>query len=178
MKNKTRHVVFLAALLAGCVISAGAQKLGPRVSDAVTGVSVEPPAGWISKLNDKSETVIHESGGGGFAANMNFKSEKNAWSLTDYANVGTKYILDHYKDIGTDSTTLVSRTSFTTAKKVAGIRAIFVSVFKGFTVRSTQYYFAGSGDNRYIVTFTALDADNKVNDKLFDKSAKTFTIDK
>lgn len=175
--NKLHLTVSAMTITLVLAFGAHAQKLAPRYTDPAIGVSIQPPKGWTADTSSDGTAVITAPAVDGFKANMNIKTEVNSLKLAEYVTTGVDHILANYKQLGTESTTLAGRTKFNSTSGVTGIRIIMVSIYKGYVVRSTQYYFQGKAGRKYVVTFTSMDKDKKTNDPLFDRSARTFALE-
>ena len=147
----------------------------PRYSDTAARFSVQPPVGWTIGKNDKGDPTVWGPKSGSITPNLNFRHVTSELTLDKFADASIKYILDHYKDMGTESTALESRGKFNTTSGIAGVKIIFVSAYKGFNIKTTQYLFP-RGQDKYLLTFTSLA--NETTDAAFDTSVRSFRFDK
>ena len=143
------------------------------------GFSICVPLGWkVEAREGQKFKLVFGPPGQRFTPNLNFRDHNDSTLIDDYATAGIDYLLEHYKDVGADSLKLLKREPFTTAAGDSGVKVTLRSEFKGLLVRSLQYYFNGKGDQKVIMTATALEADQVTLDPIFDQAAKSFRIEK
>ncbi len=143
------------------------------------GFSICIPAGWkVKEKEGQKFKLLFGTSGQHFTPNINFRDHNDSRLLADYATAGIDYLLENYKDVGADSVKLVKREPFTTAGGASGVKATFRSEYKGLLIRSLQYYLNGKGDQKVIMTATALEVDQATLDPIFDQAAKSFRVEK
>ena len=150
-----------------------------RHVEPLGGFSVCPPEGWalVEPAEGQKYKKFFAAPVNDFKSNLNFRDETAAISLTEYTDASIDYILSHTKDMGTDSTSLVSKDNITTTAGLTGKKAVLISTYKGFNIRSAIYFFGGKNDLKILLTFTSLEADKERDDKMFDAVARTFKFD-
>lgn len=169
-------------LLAASVLFIGAhhsfaQEHCTRHVEQQGGFSICLPDGWdVRERPNQKYRVLFGPVSDSFAPNVNFKDQISTLALQDYVTSETKNILARKADLGMDSIDLVSQSNFTTASGLRGLRAVFVSLYKGFSVRTIQYYFDVGNDRKLIVTGTSLEKNKEVFDGVFDRVAKSFRM--
>jgi hypothetical protein len=170
--KKTIATLLTLFLALACVAQAPAERY--VASDGV--LSIRPPAGWIWQAREGSK---YKSAFGPasdvFRANLNFQDEMTAISLDDYADACIEHILKTYEKLGATNAKRVSRTEIVTDSKERGIKVAYLCEYKGLQINSVQYLF-DTGKKKLIATFTALEAEKAVNDRIFDAAIKTFEI--
>jgi hypothetical protein len=150
-----------------------------RYSKAASGFSICPPEGW-TRSDESGEkypkffAAVPNDG----KANLNFQLADSKLSLADYVTAANKYTLEHVKEIGFDSLTLISRTEFVTSSKEYGFRLIYSGSARGMSIRSNQFVFDLNQSQKIILTFTSLESYQAVNDSFFDAVAATFQLEK
>lgn len=143
------------------------------------GFSICIPAGWkVEEKEGQKFKFLFGTSGQRFTPNINFRDHNDSRLLDDYATAGIDYLLENYKVVGADSVKLVKREPFTTASGASGVKVALRSEYKGLLVRSLQYYFNGKGDQKVIMTATALEVDQATLDPIFDEAAKSFRVEK
>lgn len=143
------------------------------------GFSICIPTGWkVEEREGQKFKLLFGTRGQHFIPNINFRDHNDSRLLADYATAGIEYLLENYKDVGADSVKLVKREPFTTASGGSGVKVTFRSEYKGLLVRSLQYYLNGQGDQKLIITGTALEVDHETLDPIFDQAAKSFRVEK
>ncbi len=175
-------ILAITLLIFTFVLSSVAQKTCDRYSPAGGGSSICPPAGWRwADGKEPNSKVMFGPASNVFVANINFREEATALSLKNYVDASVDQILAAFNKpdntAGVTSVRLMSRTDFVTERNLIGIKVVFLDDLNGLLIKSTQYYF-DAGNKMVIVTFTALDSEKAVNDKLFDASAKSFQVNK
>jgi hypothetical protein len=150
-----------------------------RHVEPLGGFSVCPPEGWalVEPTEGQKYKKFFAPPVNDFKANLNFRDETAAIGLTEYTDASISYILSHTKDMGTDSTSLVSKSDITTAAGLTGKKAVLISTYKGFNIRSAVYFFSGRTDLKILLTFTSLEADKERDDKMFDAVARTLKFE-
>jgi hypothetical protein len=172
--NKTIASILLTLFLA---VSGLAQAPADRYIATAGGFSLRPPTGW--KLEQKEGEKYKSAFGPAsevFVPNLNFKDAVNAIALAEYADASVEYILKTYEKFGATNLKLISRTDFVTDSKERGVKIVFRCEYKGMQINTAQYYF-DTGVIKLIATFTALESEKAVNDKLFDAAVKTLQIE-
>lgn len=106
------------------------------------------------------------------------------WAINEDPKFAYKTIVmkqspeDMAKQTGASEIGPASQSDFITTSKEIGIKVTFQSVSNGLRLRSTMYFFAGKGDNKLLVTFTALETQAQVLDSVFDRSMKSWQMDR
>ena len=136
------------------------------------------PDGWVvrERPNEKYRALFGEASNN-FAPNINFKDEVSELTLSAYVAAGVRLILASTEKLGATSIEPLGQSDFTTESGMRGVRAVFQTLYKGFLVRTTQYYFDAGGNRKIIVTCTSLDQNKEVFDQVFERSAKSFRLE-
>lgn len=170
-------------MLIGVVVVIGARCLSAQPNcnrhvEPQGGFSICIPDGWASreKENEKFKFLFGQPSDD-FAPNLNFKEEMSTLALSDYVAAGVRNILANKEKIGATSIEPLGQSDFTTDSGMRGIRAVFQVLYKGYLVRTIQYYFDAGNSRKLIVTGTSLDKNKEVFDRVFDQAAKSFRLD-
>jgi hypothetical protein len=141
------------------------------------GFSVCIPDSWTvrEEQNEKYKQIVGQPSDG-FTPNINFREETTTMSLSSYVAAGVKNILASTEKLGATSIEPLGQSDFTTEAGLRGIRAVFQTMFKGFLVRTIQYYFDAGDGRKFIITSTSLDKNKEVFDRVFDRNAKSFRL--
>jgi hypothetical protein len=176
---RIRVIVLWVLALALSASFAAAQEC-TRHTEAAGGFSVCLPGGWTAEgsSDSKFKTLFAPSQPGQVRANINFRDDSRDISLSEYVDASVKYMFEHPEQLeGVSELKVASRQSLTTDLGLAYVRVAFHSVFKGFVLRTVQYYFS-LGSSKLIVTGTELEKDQSTFDPLFDRAAKSFKWEK
>jgi hypothetical protein len=174
-----KNFAFATAILFLLTGLNSAQDSCPRHVETGGGFSICVPIGWkVEAREGQKFKLVFAPRGERFTPNLNFRDDNDSRLLDDYATAGIDYLLENYKDVGADSVKLVKREPITTAAGASGVKVTFRSEYKGLLVRSLQYYLNGKGDQKVIMTGTALEVDQETLDPIFDQAAKSFRVEK
>jgi hypothetical protein len=174
-----KKIAFATALVFLVTLTGRAQDLCQRQVEPVGGFSICIPEGWrVKEQEGQKFKLLFGTPGQYFTPNINFKDSVDPRSINDYATAAIEYLLEHYKDVGADSVKFVKQEPFPTTSGVSGVKASYRAEFKGLLIRSVQYYLNGKGDQKLIMTATALEVDQATLDPIFDRAAKSFRLEK
>ena len=166
----------LSAVVLVLVLALGgfAQGVCKRHVEQQAGYSICVPPGWTveEKENQKYKLLLAPPEAG-FTPNIHFIDELNAAPLADYVTGSIKYATEHYEQIGATSMKVVSQSNFRTTSGLPAIRVAFITEFKGVMVRTLQYYFEGTDEQKLIVTCTFLEEEKAVLDPVFERALKS-----
>ncbi len=150
-----------------------------RYSKPGSGFSFCPPEGWTrSDESGQKFPQFYAAAPNEGKANLNFQLADSKLPLADYVAVANKYTLEHVKETGADSVSLVSRTEFETASKEKGFLLIYDVSAKGMSIRTNQFVFGLNQSQKIFLTFTFLESYQAVNDRFFAAVAGTFQLEK
>ena len=182
LKTRLANLIVATAfvLLSASTLSAqfSAQAGCTRHVEPEGGFSICIPDGWIVEQQqaDQKFRALFGPRVEGFSPNINFKEEITSAALGDYVTAGIRLILASKERIGADSIVSLGRSDFRTEFGLMGVRADFQTLYKGFLVRTLQYYFDAGNDRKLIVTATSLEKNKAVFDPMFERSAKSFRL--
>ena len=177
MKTVPKKAIWLTLLAAMQLLFfanlAASQELGERYEEKRFGISMQMPFGWTlgPVESDGGRSYFGPAGKDGTKANVNFQKEKAHSDLGPYVTAAMLAASKENKDL-----TVVSWTELKTTSKIPCIRIISTATIQGFPLQFNQYFFTGTGDDKFTVTFTAYEKDKTTNDKIFDLSAATFSL--
>ena len=135
------------------------------------------PQGWtVSEQEGEKFKFYFAPPSERFRQNINFKEEASAIALDLYATAGIEHILKNYATFGASTVTNLSKTSFTTAKGLASVKATFHAEYKGLMIRTIQYYFNDVG-RKLVLTCTGLEADEATLVPVCDRAAESFQLE-
>lgn len=175
--NKVPQLLLFAILILIAAHHTPAQQLCNRHVESQGGFSMCIPDGWIVRERENQKyQVMYGQRSDGFTPNINFKEEMAAMALSDYVAAGTRNMLATKEKLGADSIEPLGQSDFTTEVGLRGIRSIFLTSYKGFWVRSIQYYFDIGNGRKIIITATNLEKNKEVFDRVFDRAAKSFRM--
>lgn len=151
-----------------------------RHTELQGGFSLCIPDGWVvrEKKPDAKYRSLFGPMSNGFAPNINFRDEMSDLKLSAYVAEGIKLVLASTQKIGATSIEPLGQSDFITDSGIRGIRAIFQTLYKGILVRTTQYYFPAGSNRKIIVTCTGLDNNKEVFDRVFDRTVKSFRLER
>ena len=156
-----------------------AQDFCKRHAEPAGGFSFCPPEGWTTREKEGEKfKLFFGPASANFAVNMNVKEEESALPLADYVAAGTRVVLASAEKLGATSIKVVSQSDFVTAAKQPGIKVVYQTLYKGLLIRTIQYLFDGPNQKKLVFTFTALESEKETFDPIFERSVKTFQIDK
>ena len=175
MKKLSRLVLFASLILAGTGhISA---QSCTRHSEPQGGFSICIPDSWtVTAREGQKYQGLFSPATEGFTPNMNFKEEMSTLPLSEYVASSARQILAAKEKLGATSIEPLGQSDFTTESGMRGIRNVFQTMYKGFLIRTIQYYFDAGSDRKLIVTGTSLDKNKEVFDRVFDRTVKSFRI--
>ncbi|MDX6612517.1 MAG: hypothetical protein QOD75_1703 [Blastocatellia bacterium] len=172
---------FLSAmtLLLVCAAAVAAQGTCVRYLETGAGFSFCPPDAWTIQEQAGEKYKVMFGTGANFKPNINIKEQTSAGTLAEYAELAKKLIVSKENREKLGATTLVAldQSEFITTSGLSGIKVTYQTEFKGYLIRSLQYYFELKGGIKIIVTGTSLVADKETLDPLLDRSLKTFRIE-
>lgn len=178
MKLMTKTSLVFALLLTGVALGQ-AQETWQRNVEPQGGFSLCVPEGWsIEAQKDDKFKMLFAPHNDTFTANINFKKADSALSAASFLMASIKDVFVSVPaNYGTGGIKLVGWTDFTAAAGRTGSKLVFEVEYKGFLIRSVQYYFEGEGTDRFIITGTCLMKDADSFDHLFDRAAKSFQLE-
>ena len=164
-------IAFATLLLA--VLPLFAADVGKRHHESAGGFSFCPPQGWtIQAFPGLKYSIAAGPAANGFAPNVNVVDEAADMSLPAYVDTSKKMLskaFKGYKEVG--------NREFKTTAGLKGSRLIIQSNQNGTQLRQTFYFFAGKGDQKLVVTCSALASGGEKLDEVFETSLKTFVLD-
>ena len=176
MRKILCSAAFALALTFNCVAQEAACQ---RHSETAGGFSICAPEGWrVEERTGQKYRIIFGPRGEVFTPNLNFKDEASSTSLADYVAASLKNILANYEKVGATSVKVVDQADFKTDSGLVGVRVSLSTVYRGLTIRTLQYYFNGKSGQKWIVTGTSLEPERETNDKVFDRAARAFRLDR
>jgi len=176
MKKLLISAAFVVVLTFTGVAQEGACQ---RHSESAGGFSICQPEGWsVVQREGQKYKIVFGPRGETFTPNINFKEEANSAALADYVASSLKVILENYEKFGATGVKVIDQADFKTDSGAPGIRVSLSTIFKGLTIRTIQYYLEGNPGQKLIVTGTSLEADQNTNDKVFDRAARSFRLDR
>jgi len=150
-----------------------AADVGKRHNETAGGFSFCPPQGWtVRNLPGLKYSIVAGPASKGFAPNINVVDETAGMSLTAYVDANKKMLskaFKSYKELG--------KREFKTTSGLKGTRLVIQSDQNGTLLRQAFYFFAGTGDNKFVVTCSALASGGEEIDEVFEASLKTFVLD-
>lgn len=175
-----KKALSLFAVILTFTLAAAAQDVCKQRAATGAGFSFCLPEGWLAETDPGDKYPSYSSPAGAKArGNLNFKDVVSETALADFVTASNKYSLENLtKNDDVKSLKLLSRADFITAAKDKGEKLVYLMEYKEFTMRSLQFYFAGKGNRKIIMTFTSLDADKDVMEKFVDDTIKTVQLDK
>jgi hypothetical protein len=172
-----RTLLLLSMLLTGAS-GAAAQETCARNVEPQGGFSLCVPDGWtVSEREGEKYKLLFAPPGERFTANINMKDSVSAMALDEYVATSVDYILKNYTQFGATTVKALTRDSFPTKTGVTGIKATFRTEYKGFLIRTIQYYFSGKATEKLTLTCTLLETDQVTFDPICDRAAKTFQLE-
>ncbi len=175
-----RKALALFAVILTFALAAAAQDVCKQRTATGAGFSFCLPEGWVGETDPGDKYPSYSSPAGSKAhGNINFKDLIVETTLAEFVTANNKYSLENLtKNEEVKSLKLLSRADFVTASKDKGEKLVYLMEYKDFTMRSFQFYFAGKGNRKMILTFTTLDADKDVMEKFVEDTIKTVQLDK
>jgi hypothetical protein len=169
---KTNKNLILAIIIL-TVLPLSAADIGKRHKEAAGGFSFCPPQGWtVRALPGMKYSIAAGPASKGFAPNINVVDETADVSLADYVDASKKMLskaFKGYKEVG--------KREFKTTSGLKGTRLVIQSDQNGTLLKQTFYFFAGTGDKKFVVTCSALASGGEEIDEVFEASLKTFVLD-
>ena len=136
--------------------------------------SYQAPKGWTIKetLVSKYKIALAPSHNG-FTANINVVVQPYPGSLADYVTANkqaltTTPVFTHFQ--------IRDEKPFTTSAGANGVRLVANDGLGKQDMRQIFYFFAGSSNQKFVVTASALAADADLYASVFDASLKTFSV--
>jgi hypothetical protein len=171
----------LAGAVLMCTFALPAAAEQPCRRNLESGFSYCPPEGWTIKqsLEEKFKTFLGPVSNT-LTPSINARDEDNEVPLPEHIAAIIKYVLASPEKSGATAITILRQSDFVTASGLHGIKVVFhfENSAKGLTVRTYQYYFSGRGNQKLVLTCTALEADRNTMEPVFDRALKTFQLDK
>jgi len=169
--NIKRNLILATILLS--VVPLFAAEAGKRHHETAGGFSFCPPPGWtIKSFPGMKYSIAAGPAAKGFAPNINVVDETAGMSLSAYVDANKKMLAKAFKDYKE-----VGKREFKTATGLKGARLITQSDQNGTQLRQTFYFFAGTGDKKFVVTCSTLASGGEEIDEVFESSLKTFVLD-
>jgi hypothetical protein len=187
--KKLIYLTLSIALVLVVAASAMAQDSCIRHVEAQGGFSVCLPSGWIPTQKEDTDDsgqkhpakykILYSPVVAQFRPNINFKDEASSASLEDYVAAGIDVVLGSQEKLGTTNMRVVTQGSFVTSSGLYGMRVAFHFNYKGYTVRSVQYYFNDAASRRkFVITGTGQEQDQATLDSIFDLTARSFRFER
>jgi hypothetical protein len=174
---KHTRFLFVATLVLVCAIPLVAQEPCNRHTQSDGGFSICIPDGWTARERPNSKyQFLFGPAADNFAPNINVRDELSTLNLSDYVAAGIRTTLARKDELGATSIEALGQSEFVTTAGLRGIRSTFLTLYKGFWVRSIQYYFDAGNNRKLILTGTELEKDKEVLDSVFDRAAKSFRL--
>ena len=188
MKKLTFLSVSIALVLV-LAASAMAQDSCVRHVEAQGGFSVCLPSGWLPTQKEDTDDngqkhpakykILYSPVAAQFRPNINFKDEASSASLEDYVAAGIDVVLGSQEKLGITNLRVVTRGSFVASSGLYGMRVVFQFDYKGYAVRSVQYYFNDAANSRkFVITGTGPEQDQAALDSIFDLTARSFRLER
>ena len=167
-----RSAVLLMTMIACGALTGADEKKPPSAAAPVLWedtYSFTVPAGWSTEeFQGLRYKVSRDKPRNNYSSNIFIIDEDFRGTLDDYAKKNLKML-----GTGMKVFQIIERSEFVTRYGIKGIKLRFVSEQAGRLLRQTQYYFE-KGNDKYIVTCSALADGGQALDKVFDKSMETF----
>lgn len=180
LQNMMMKRLLIAILFVFVLTQAGqAQFACKRHTEPSGAFSYCPPDGWsLTEKEGYKYKLVLGPRKEVFTPNMNIRDEANAGPLAAYVAASIKEILTNYEKIGATSVKVLEQSNFLTTNRVAGIRVAFRTEYKGLMIRTLQYYFSVKDGQKLIITCTSLEEEKVTLDPVFDRTLKTFQLDR
>jgi hypothetical protein len=175
-----KRLLFAATLLLTYSAVGAAQGTCLRYLESGAGFSFCPPDGWtIEEKAGEKYKMMFGTIANNFRPNINIKEQTSEATLAEYAELAKKLIVskENIEKLGATTLVAVGQSEFMTTSGLSGIKITYQTEFKGYLIRTMQYYFELESGRKIIVTFTGLVVDDKTLDPLLDRSLKTFRIE-
>jgi hypothetical protein len=170
MKTNTNLIV-VTILLA--VLPLFAADVGKRHKETAGGFSFCPPEGWtIQSFPGMKYSIAAGPAANGFAPNINVVDETADVSLPAYVDASKKMLSKAFKDYKE-----LGKREFKTTAGLKGTSLIIQSNQNGTQLRQAFYFFAGTGDKKFVVTCSSLASGGEKIGEVFEASLKTFVLD-
>ena len=169
---KINRILILAAIVFA-VLPLLAADVGKRHKESAGGFSFCPPQGWtIQSFPGLKYSIAAGPAANGFAPNINVVDETADASLAAYVDASKKMLSKAFKGYKE-----LSKREFKTTSGLKGTRMVIQSDQNGTPIRQAFYFFAGTGDKKFVVTCSALASAGEQFDEVFEASLKTFVLD-
>ncbi len=169
--NIKRKLILATILLS--VVPLFAADVGKRHKETAGGFSFCPPQGWaVRTLPGMKYSIAAGPASKGFAPNINVVDETAEMPLAAYVDANKATLskaFKSYKEVG--------KSDFKTASGLKGTRLLIQSDQNGTLLKQAFYFFAGTGDKKFVVTCSALASGGEEIDEVFEASLKTFVLD-
>jgi hypothetical protein len=174
--------ILLAILLALALpLVSMAQEICKRHAEPKGGFSFCPPEGWtIKEDSNLAYKILLGPREADFTPNVTVSELANfPLSVKEMVAIFAKQPPEEMaKRTGASQAGPLNQSDFITTSKERGIKLVVPLVNNGLHIRSTMYFFAGKGDNKLLVNFTALETQAQVLDSVFDRSMKSWQLDR
>ncbi len=169
-----------AAVLVGAFALPSAAK-EPCRRNLESGFSYCSPEGWTIKqsLDDKFKAFWGPASNT-LTPNINVKDEEAGTPLPEHVAANIKYILTNPQKAGATDAKVLSQSDFVTASGQRGIKVVYhmENSARALMIRAYVYFFSGRGNQKLVLTCTALESDRNALEPIFDRALKTFQLDK
>lgn len=174
-----KKLLLAAALLLVFTSVGAAQGTCLRYLEPSAGFSFCPPDGWTIQEQAGEKYKIMFGSGAHFRPNINIKEQTSEATLAEYAELAKKLIVsrENIEKLGATTLVAVGQSEFVTTSGLSGIKITYQTEFKGYLIRTMQYYFELKSGRKIIVTFTGLLTDKETLDPILDRSLKTFRME-
>ena len=174
-----KRLLLAVALLLAFTSVGAAQGTCLRYLEPGAGFSLCPPDGWTIEEHAGEKYKIMFGSGANFRPNINFKEQTSPATLAEYAELAKKLIVskENIEKLGATTLVALGQSEFATTSGLSGIKIIFQTEFKGYLIRTIQYYFELKSGRKIIVTFTGMVADKETLDPIIDRSLRTFRME-
>ena len=164
---------FLLTTIILTVVPLLAADVGKRHKETAGGFSLCPPQGWtVRTLPGMKYSIVAGPASKGFAPNINVVDETAEMALAAYVDANTRLLSKAFKGYKE-----LSKSEFKTTSGLKGTRLLIQSNQDGTLLRQAFYFFAGTGDKKFVVTCSALASGGEAIDEVFEGSLKTFVLD-
>lgn len=167
------------AFTLACRAQEGAQATCKRHAEPEGGFSFCPPEGWEmaqdSRLKFKTAVGPYSDG---HTPNISVIKVNSPEPLGEFVSVAIQHYPASAERLGAEYIKMLGRSEFTTHSKQKGIKLAFLSESRGLLLRTIQYFFSGKGDDKFLITCTALEKGIEALGPFCDRSIETLQIDK
>ena len=174
-----KKILIAATILLACTAAVAAQGTCLRYPENGAGFSFCPPDSWTIEEQAGEKYKVMFGTGANFRPNINIREQTSAGTLAEYAELAKKLIVskENIEKLGATTLVVLDQSEFITTSGLSGIKVTYQTEFKGYLIRSMQYYFELKGGRKIIATFTGMVAEKEKLDPILDRSMKTFRIE-